>query len=323
MKKKVLITTTRFESLCAEALELLESKGFELIIGWKEIAHYTTEELLPYLPDIFAVIAGTDFWNEEKFALAPNLKVIAKFGTGTDCIDKEAATRHKVVVFNCYPNGNSNAVAELAVCGMISAMRDIDYQTDELRKGIWLRDVGHEICGSVIGLYGFGDIARKVAKKVAAFEPKEIIAYDKYPNEDIAKELGVRMVDEEELLSKSDVISLHVPNLPENHHIINRETIEKMKPGAFLVNTARGMLVDTDALCDAVDSRRLGGAAVDAFEKEPAQAGDRILNTPHILVTPHAGAESYEAYTRVSLIAAEGIIDVAEGRFPSRWLNRW
>lgn len=321
--KKILVTTTRFPELCAQAKQLLEKEGFKLIIGSKEIPCYTTQELAPYLPDIFGVIAGTDLWDEEKFRLAPNLRVIAKFGTGVDTIDLEKAREHRIVVFNAHPDGNSNAVAELTVGHIISAMRDVDYQSRELRKGVWLRDIGHEIQGSVVGLYGFGDIARKVAKKLRAFEPKEIIAYDKFPNLPAAKELQVRMVSVHELLRSSDVLSLHVPELPENRHLIDRRAIEAMKPGACLVNTARGMLVDTQALCDAVDSGRLAGAALDAYEEEPCRPGDRVLTTPHILVTPHAGAESYEAYTRVSMIAARGIIAVANGTYPAQWLNRW
>ena len=149
-----------------------------------------------------------------------------------------------------------------------------------------------------------------------------MIAYDPYPNMEKAEQLNVDMRSMDEVLAGSDIVSIHMPALPETKHIMNRNTFCMMRDGAYFINTARGSLVDEDALCDALDEGKLGGAAIDVFAKEPLQGHERVLHTEKLITIPHAGAETQEAYGMVSLLTAQSVIDVLEGRTPENWVNR-
>lgn len=317
---KILVTASHYEELCREAKELFESKGYELIINKKELPYYTLEELKNVMGDVDGVVLGLDDWNEDVFKFSPKLKVLAKFGVGTDNIDLVKAKEYGIKVINA-KGKNANAVAELTIGFILDALRRISWQNQKLKDGSWQRYVGKELSGKTVGLLGFGDIARRVAKKLSGFDVK-ILAYDMFPNEKWAKELGVEMVSMEDVLQTSDIVSIHIPGTPDNHHIMNKMTFGMMKKGAYFINTARGILMDTNALCDAIESGHLSGAATDVYEKEPLEKDDRILSNPAIITTPHAGAETYEVYRAVSLNTAEGIIDVLEGREPQNWVNR-
>jgi len=169
-------------------------------------------------------------------------------------------------------------------------------------------------------LLGFGDIARRVAKKLSGMEV-DLVAYDLFPNLEAARTLGVRFVDERTLLESSDIVSLHIPNNKQTYHYMDASKFATMKRGSYFINTARGALVDTEALCDAVSKGPLTGAAIDVFEKEPLPADSRILKTPGILCTPHTGAETYETYTAVSVCTAQAVVDVLNGGTPKNWVN--
>lgn len=317
---KVLVTASHYDVLCVEAKKMLEDKGFQVIQGDGNMPYFSFEELSKIVPDLDAAIVGLDDWTDAVFALAPKLKVVAKFGVGVDNIDLEAAKKRGIKVINARGQ-NSNAVAELAVGFMIDALRNVSGQYSKLLEGEWMRFLGREIKGKTVGLLGFGDIARKVAKKLSGFDVN-IIAYDLFPNETLARELGVEMVSKNEVLKLSDIVSIHIPNTPENYHTMNDEAFAMMKEGAYFINTARGALVDADALCRAVKSGHLSGAATDVYEKEPLKKDDRLLKTDNIICTPHTGAETYDAYVAVSLNTAQGVIDAIEGREPINWLNK-
>ena len=321
MGKKVLITASHYEELCGEAKALFERNGYELVINQKDMPYYTFEELSQLVTDVDGVVLGLDEWNEAVVKIAPRLKVLAKFGVGVDNIDLEKAKEYGIKVLNARGK-NANAVAELAVAFILNAMRQIPWLDGELKEGSWHRFVGRELAGKTVGLLGFGDIARRVAKKLSGFDVR-LIACDKYPDEEAAKRLNVTMVSQEELLGESDVVSIHVPNTPDNHHLMDRDAFAMMKQGAYFINTARGGLMDTEALCDAVESGHLAGAATDVYEYEPLKRGDRILSIPSIITTPHTGAETSEVYRAVSLSTAKGVMDVLEGREPENWVNRW
>ncbi|MDR1827753.1 MAG: phosphoglycerate dehydrogenase, partial [Methylobacteriaceae bacterium] len=277
-------------------------------------------ELSKVVGEIDGVVAGVDTWDEAVFQLAPKLKVIARFGVGVDNIDCAAATRHNVVVTNA-AGGNSNAVAELTVGLIISAMRAIVPLHNSTRQGAWDRFVGTEIVNRTVGLLGFGNIARKVARKLSGFDAR-IIAYDKYPNLEAAQTLGVEMVSADDVLTRSDIVCTLLPSLPETKHFMNSETFGKMKDGSYFVNTARGALVDEAALADALTSGKLRGAAVDVYEKEPVLKDNPLLKLDNLVTTPHTAAETYETYTLVGRITAEAVLDVLNGRSPANQLNK-
>ena len=172
-----------------------------------------------------------------------------------------------------------------------------------------------------MGLLGFGAIAREVARKLTVFDVK-VKAFDLYPNEAAAKALGVEMVSQDEIIETCDIVSLHVPATDANHHLFNKDTLARMKDGAFLINAARGALVDLDDLAEAMLSGKIAGAALDAFEVEPLPADSSIFKFRNVVLTPHTGAESYEAYHTVSMVAAQNVIDTLAGREPKFCVNR-
>ena len=317
---KVLITASHYETLCSEAKKLLENNGHEVILNKSDMPYYSFEDLKDLVGDIDAAIIGMDNWSEEVFKIAPKLKAIARFGVGVDNIDLNAAKRYGIKVTNARGQ-NSNAVAELAVGYMFDMLRSVPQLNSDLKKGDWRRFVGHDIMGKTVGLIGFGDIARKVAKKISGFGVR-IIACDVFPNMDMAKELGVEIVDEDTVLRESDIVSIHIPSTKETYHYMDQSRFAKMKESSYFINTARGALVDTDALCSAVESGHIAAAAVDVYEKEPLEKGARISSISNIITTPHTGAETYETYSAVSLTTAKAVIDVLDGREPENWINK-
>lgn len=317
---KILVSASHFDSLCREAWELLEQNGHEVIFDKsRSFPAYSYEELKDIIGDIDAAIIGMDRYNEDVFKIAPKLKAVAKFGVGVDNIDLKAASKYGVKALNA-PGQNSNAVAELTVGFIIDMLRQIIPIHKELEKGNWPRWLGGELKGRTVGLIGFGAIARLVAKKLSGFDVK-IKAFDLYMNDALAAELGVEVSTLDDVIETCDVVSLHIPATADNHHMFNKEMFAHMKKGAYLVNAARGGLVDLDALTDALREGQIAGAALDAFEVEPLPAGAEIFQY-NVVCTPHIGAESYEAYRNVSLCVSKDIIEVLAGREPIHWVNR-
>lgn len=261
-----------------------------------------------------------DEYTEEVFEHAPRLKAVAKFGVGVDNIDGDAAARHGVKVLNA-PGRNANAVAELTVGFMIDLIRRIVPLHQMTSQGQWPRYMGNEIRGKKIGLLGFGAIARLVAEKLGCFHA-DIYAYDLYPDYARAEELGVTMTSLDEIVENCDIISIHIPPSKETYHMFNDGLLSRMKDGAYLINAARGSLVDMGALAKNLKSGKIAGAALDAFETEPLDKGDPILSCENLIVTPHTGGETYEAYRDISICTAEDIVRVLDGKEPVYWVNK-
>ncbi|QAT50731.1 phosphoglycerate dehydrogenase [Caproiciproducens sp. NJN-50] len=318
---KVLVSASHFDILCKGAWTLLEKNGHKVIFdSLRPFPAYSYEELLQILPDIDAAIIGMDLYDEKVFKIAPKLKCVCKFGVGVDNVNLADATKYDVKVCNC-PGQNSNAVAELTIGFIIDVLRGITPLHKAMEKSSWPRYLGEELAGKTVGLFGFGAIARLVAKKLSAFDMK-IKAYDLYPNESAAKELGIEMVSQDEIIETCDIISLHAPATKENYHLFGAKTFARMKNGAYLINAARGALVDLDALAEALKSGKIAGAALDAFEEEPLPSSASILQCENIVLTPHTGAETRQAYDKVSMVAAQNVVDTLAGREPKYWVNR-
>lgn len=316
----ILVTASHFQALCQDAIRLLESNGHRVILNDHDIPYYSFEELAVWAPDIHGAIIGMDQWNEAVFQLAPKLKILARFGVGVDNIDLEAAKRHGVQVVNA-AGMNANAVAELCVAMILNCLRGIPQLSQKLAAGEWARAVGRDIQGKTVGLLGFGDIGGRVARKLSGMDVK-LMACDPYPNREKARTLGVTLADMDTVLTQSDIVSIHMPSVPSTYHVMNRETFGRMKQGAWFINTARGALVDTEALIEAVTSGRLSGAALDVYEQEPLPMDAPVLHTPGIYCTPHTGAETEETYQNISMMAAQAVIDSLNGKTPQNWLNK-
>ncbi len=245
----------------------------------------------------------------------PDLRVVSVHGAGVDRVDVEACTERGVLVTNT-PGANADAVAELTVGLMLSVMRRIPQSAERVRADrIWgeARHTGIELNGKTLGLVGFGQIGVRVAGIARAFGMK-LCASDPGLTSKEIRARGAKPVTFDALLAASDVISLHAPLIPQTHHLINRRAISKMKKGAFLVNAARGPLVDEAALARALKSGRLGGAALDALEGEPPDPKSPIFDAPNIVITPHMGGSTAECLEATARTAAEDIARVLRNK---------
>lgn len=310
---KVLVTATNYSANCQAGKKILEEAGCEII----ENPHgrpYTSDELKKIVGEIDGVVAGVDTWNEDIFLNAPRLKVIARFGVGVDNIDLDAAKKHGIIVCNT-PGINSSAVAEQSAALIFSLMRRIPEMNETIRKGQWPRPMFHEMKSRTVGFLGFGAIARKLAEMLGGFHP-EMIAYDKFPDQEAAKQLSVRMVSLEEVLKNADIISVHLPATDETRQLIDEETISEMKDGVIIVNTARGSIVNEDDMAKALRAGKVSGFGTDVFAKEPISLDHPLFGFSNYIATPHVSAETYENCEATSIMTAHAVLAVFQGKKP-------
>lgn len=237
---------------------------------------------------------------DERIAHAPHLMVIGRAGTGVDNIDVDAATRRGIAVLNA-AGANTVSAAEHAVALLLALVRRIPWAAASMRDGAWDRKqfAGSELSGKQLGVVGLGRVGLRVAT-IAKALGMTVLAHDPYLPEDRATGLGIELVDLETLLAMADVITLHLPLTDDTRHLIDRERLGLMKPGSYLVNTARGGLIDDGAVLEALESGHLAGAALDVFEPEPLPANSPLRNAGHLLLTPHLAASTSEAQDRVA-----------------------
>lgn len=256
---------------------------------------------------------------------ATSLRVISKHGVGVDNIDLDAAAAKGIPVLVA-TGANAVSVAEHAIALLMAATKRILPLDAGLRRGLWEKPgfKGRELAGSTLGLWGMGSIAQATARIAKGLDLK-IIGFDPYAPDAVFEEAGVTRADSfEALLGASDFLSLHCPLTPETRQGLNAETIARMKPGAYVINTARGGLIDEAALLSAIQNGHLAGAGLDSFANEPPAADHLFWDEPRIVMTPHIGGVTAEANARVGLDAVQGIIDMVEGRevSPNRIINR-
>jgi len=250
----------------------------------------------------------------EALSHAPQLKVVARAGVGLDNVDVPAATERGVMVVNA-PTSNIVSAAEHAIALLLAVARRIPEADASLRSGQWKRSSlgGVELSGKTIGVVGLGKIGQLVAQRLAAFGT-ELIAYDPYVSPARAAQLGIELVDLDELLSRADAISIHLPKTPETLGLIGADQLTKTKPGVLIVNAARGGLVDEQALADAVRAGQVGGAGIDVFATEPCTASP-LFELPQVVVTPHLGASTAEAQDRAGTDVARSVLRALRGEF--------
>ena len=261
----------------------------------------------------------------EVIARNPDLKMILRWGAGFDSVDIQAAGERGILVTNT-PGANAGAVSELAVMLMLAVGRKLLCHTESLARGEWSKNtfLNSSFClnNKLVGIVGGGNIGRQVAAKVQAFGA-QVQYYDAY-RLPAGVEEGCRMTYAplERLIETSDIISLHVPLLDSTRHMLGEEELKRMKDGAIIINTARGGLVDDDALVRAVHAGRLAGAGLDGVEREPLPAGDPLLTEPNIIVTPHIGGGTADIGDVIMPMLVQDIQDFAAGREPAHVVNR-
>ncbi len=292
------------DELSEDGLALLKSGG-EIEVDYRpNVPH---EELIKIIPDYEALIirSGTKV-TADVLEAGRSLKVVGRAGVGVDNVDVKAATRRGILVMNT-PAANIISAAEHTMAMMLTLARNICHADASLKSGQWKRSkfTGIELNGKTLGIVGIGRVGSEVAKRAKSFQ-MNLIAFDPYIPPEAAVKLGVRLMPLERVLEEADIITIHAPLTPSTHHIISKDQIELMKKGAWLVNCARGGIVDEAALYEALKSKKLAGAAVDVFEEEPP-TGSPLLTLDNIVVTPHLGASTKEAQEKVSVEMAESV----------------
>ncbi len=242
---------------------------------------------------------------------ATNLKVIGRAGAGVDNVDTEEATKRGIIVMNT-PGGNTMAATEHTIAMMLAGLRNIAPANASMLQGKWDRKtyIGNEIYQKTIGIVGLGKIGQEVAKRLASFDAK-ILGYDPIITSETAARLGVKLVDLNELLEQSDIVTIHAPKMPETIDMINAENLKLCKDGVMFVNCARGGIINEPAIMEALDNGKVGLACIDVFSSEPP-ADFKLAQHPKVLATPHLGASTEEAQTKVADQILEQIIEYAQ-----------
>jgi phosphoglycerate dehydrogenase-like enzyme len=305
--------------------EGLERNGFSYKRGF--ISSDDEESTIRLTQGCIGVIAGMEPWNERTLsAVKDHVKMIIRYGTGYNNIDLEAATRHGIAVFNT-AGKNAAAVAELALLHILNANRKFSVGIEAAKRSKWsaiLDSECYELDGKAVGLYGAGAIARNLARMLMGFDVR-IYAYDIVENDEI-KQYGVQFVSSpEELFSISDIISIHIPLLPNTKGIVNKKFLSLMKPNAILINTSRGAIINEKDLLETLNNKKIRAAGLDVLCNEPIQGTDPLVLHENTYVTPHIAACSYEAKVRVEQCLYETITDFFDRKYttniPANYLN--
>ncbi|MEU8874880.1 phosphoglycerate dehydrogenase [Streptomyces javensis] len=308
-----LITTPTFARHSARPWRILEEAGAGPLRPREDTA-LPTAELLAHAAEADALIVGMDPITAEVMDAAPRLKVIAKHGVGVDTIDVAAAHARAIPVV-CAPGSNSRAVAEYTFGLLLSAARSLTASHTEVAAGGWPKLFGPELHGKTLGIVGFGRIGRLLAGYARAFG-MEPLAHDPYVPEADVRAHGAEPVALDALLERADAVSLHTPPDPSGAPLLDRARLAAMKPGAILVNAARGGLIDERALADLLGSGHLGAAALDAFGTEPLPAGHPLRESPRTVLTSHMAACTPEANLAMGAMVAEDVVRVLAGQQP-------
>ena len=271
------------------------------------------------------IVAGTEPITESTFEVSPDLEIIGRFGAGVDSVDVEAATRRGIAVLNT-PGMNSQTVAEHTFALLLGithhvAQADASTRTDAFKLRTVL--VGMELEGKTLGIVGLGDIGSRVARIGHFGFGMKLLIHTANPRPQRLADLGIeaRYVDLNELMSASDVVTLHTALTPETTGMISRERLELMKPGAYLINTARGTLIDEEALADLLAANRIRGAGLDVFVVEPPSLDNPLFQLPNVVLTPHMSSNSDDAFARMGILLCESILERLQGGRPWNCVN--
>lgn len=297
---KLVISTSSFDVENNPPLQHLLEEGMH-IDGNSYRRKLTEDEIMELLgADTVGMIAGIEPLTERVLASTKNLKVISRCGSGLDSVDLDAAKRYGIAVLNT-PEAPAQAVAELTMGLMLAALRRICQIDRLLRAGEWPRMQGQLLAAQSVGIVGLGRVGRRVARLCQAFGA-EVVAHDSYVEQSPE---GVELVPLEKLLTQADIISLHLTYDANTHHLLNRQAFARMKPGAVVINTARGGLIDETALGEALTSGQIGAAALDVFEQEPYHGP--LLECDNAILTSHIGSLARESRQRMEIEAAENL----------------
>lgn len=314
-RPSVVVTSRSFSSGDADPEGFLEDAGLEVVRADPGHDH---EALAGPLTKAVAWIAGTPPVEDRHLDMAPRLKIVARYGAGVDSVDVAAASERNVIVTNT-PGANTEAVADHAIGLMLAALRHVVDGDRAVRRGEHPSLCGRELGYLTIGLVGFGNIGRALARRLTGGFGSRVLVHDPYVSSEQIEEAGVEPVDGlPDLAAMVDLLSLHLPG--GSGALIDGSLLGKMRPGTVLINTARGDLLDEKAIADALAEGRLGAAAVDVLASEPATESP-LLAAPNTIITPHISAQTTEAIDRMGMGAAEEVVRVLSGEKPHNQID--
>jgi D-3-phosphoglycerate dehydrogenase len=296
--------------------EMLEEIA-EVKIGHGRV--YSEEELVDEIKDIDGILMTSKIkLTKNVMDAGRRLKVVSKYGVGVDTIDVEYATQKGILV--CFtPGVNSDAVAEHTLGLVLTVLRKIPQSMTSLRKGGWREEkfLGEELTGATVGIIGFGNIGLRLAKKLAGFEVR-LLVYDPYVSVERIEKAGGEKTDLTDLLRQSGIVSLNLAFTSETFHFIGKNELRQMKSTSYLINTARGPLIDEKALYHALKEGWIAGAGLDVFEEEPAKMDNPLFSLDNVVVTPHLGGSTHRARHRLVIMAVENLLRALKGGLPER-----
>lgn len=307
MPEKIVVATRSFGRFSRKPLEELKRKGYAV-----EFLPIPVDEsaLGEAIQDAEALIIGNYTIPESVLMRARRLKIIVKHGVGVNNIPTRVARRLGIMVAFT-PGANTESVADLTFGLILSIARAIPFSCEAVRKGEWLSFVGRQIYAKTLGIIGLGRIGKAVARRALGFSMR-ILSYD--PIAELVE--GVELVELEELLSSSDIVTLHLPLTERTKKLISERELRLMKREGYLVNTSRGGVLDEEALFRALTERWIAGAALDVLLSEPPDPKSPLLRCPNLIITSHIGASTFEALERMGMMAAKAVIDALDGRRP-------
>lgn len=301
---KILTSPSSFGQISNEPFEILKKNGFDVInnpYGRK----LTEDEVIEIAHDCVGIVAGVEPLNKKVMDALPNLKCISRVGVGMDSVDLEYAQVKGIKVVNT-PDGPTRSVAEMTIAMTFSLLRKIPQADANIKKGIWKKEIGNLLFGKIIGVVGLGRIGKLVAEMFSKLG-NTVIGFDLFPDYEWANQNLVKLVELDELMSNSDVISLHVPPNKDKTAIIGKDQLIKMKKSAFLINAARGGVVDEIVLFDLLKQNNIAGAAIDVFSEEPYNGP--FITLDNVVLTPHLGSYAAEGKLQMEIDAVDNLIE--------------
>ncbi len=301
---KILTSPSSMGQVGTEPFDLLEQNGYEYInnpYGRK----LTENEVIELAKDCIGIVAGVEPLTQKVMDALPQLRCISRVGVGMDSVDLDYAQKKGIKVVNT-PNGPTRGVAELTLTLTLSLLRKVPQAHLAMKNKRWEKQIGNLILNKTIGIVGLGRIGKLTAELFRGIG-NEVIGFDLYPDADWAKKNNVQMLSLDETLSKADIITLHVPGNSDKTPMIGSNEISKMKKGAFLINVARGGVVDEEALLNALKSEKLSGAAIDVFSEEPYSGP--FCDLENVVLTPHLGSYAKEGKLQMEIDAVSNLIE--------------
>jgi D-3-phosphoglycerate dehydrogenase len=317
---RIFVASRSFGRVVDDGVRLLEGVGE---LAWNPLGRaLTSRELQGFLRGVDAALLGNDVCDRAVFESAERLKVVSRHGMGVDAVDLQAATEHGVLVTNT-PHVNAVAVAEHALALMLGLLRRIPAADASVKAGRWegLKFMGGELYGKTLGIVGLGAIGVELARRARGLG-MNVLYVKRRRSLELEEQLGLTFKPLKELLKESDIVSIHLPLTDETKGLIGEEEIASMKPNAYIINTARGGIINLNALTQALKAGRLAGAALDVYDSEPPNFNHPLFKLENVILTPHIAAYTVEAVRRMDITAAENILKALKGQIPEHVVNK-